>query len=360
MPQLYGKFGDYLSFANVSRAIANELVRKRFDVTIFSINSLYPKYVDVYADVGLRTSDPIGICVSYPESSSGWLEGHAFKVLVTVCETDRIPQSWVASCNFCDLVVVPSQWCYDAFVRSGVKTPVLIVRHGIYANVAQEIRALPKRNDYLLHVSGSLSFAARKGTSKLLRAYKEADENHLMPPLWLKMPNTSGVKQVIDSLELGEKIKLLPDDSLSPREMYTLCRNAVAIVQPSRAEGFGIVPLEGRCVGTQAIITNTTGHAEHYVEGVDNLIPSKFPMAPLETQANPVGSAPRVREQSIYDNIIKSVSKSSMGAVQKWAEDHAEEWDWSRVLTPLVRELKLHKTKKGVKLGGGASLRGIG
>ena len=123
MIQCYGKWDDYNSFAGVARAIINELVKKRYDVTIFGVDSKFPKYVDVRADVGLRMSAPIGVYIGYPEPSIGYLHGHSVKVLVTVCETDKIPSSWVEACNLTDLVVVPSQWCYEAFKKSGVTKP---------------------------------------------------------------------------------------------------------------------------------------------------------------------------------------------------------------------------------------------
>lgn len=368
--QVYGQFHDYCSFSTVSRAIVNELVRKRFDVTIFGVNSLSPQYFGVRADVGLRNTANTGIFIGYPEGSIGWLFGHANKVLVTVCETDRIPQSWVDACNFADLVIVPSRWCEDAFKRSGVFKPTLIVHHGIYAETATFVRETIKKDSdsdiskqYLLHVSGSLTFAARKGTSKLLRVFKRISDirGDLCPKLYLKMPNTSGVKRALDSLDLGSKVTLLTDQSLSPIDMYTLCRKALAVVQPSRAEGFGIVPLEARSVGTPVILTNVTGHAEHFADGVDTLVPATDLNYPLETQANPVGGAPVFTEDALYKVVNTFLDKVEWANadVSSWANSHAARFNWQEVLTPLVRRLKLSHETRRTKLGGNSSLRGL-
>ena len=371
MIQAYGIFNDYNSIASVGRAIVNELTKKHIDVTIYSTNTMQHTYLDIRADVALRNAAPIGLYIGYPENGPGWLEGHAFKIMVTVCETDRIPQTWVDACNFCDLVVVPSQWCVDAFTRSGVTKKILKVNHGIYSNLAKTTRGIPKKSinffneHYFLHVSGSLSFAARKGTSKLLRAYRRLvnDYKGLTPKLYLKMPNTEGVVQAIELLNLKEHTVLLSDVSLAPINMYSLQRNALAIVQPSRAEGFGIVPLESRAVGTPVIMTNATGHTEHCVSEVDLVIPTSRHMSLLETQANPLGSAPTVAEEDIYKSLCKMLTQIDRATFEttQYAEKSAEGWDWSNVLTPLIREIKsvIPEYKKwGVKLGGGASLRG--
>ena len=366
MIQAYGLFNDYNSIASVGRAIVNELIKKHIDVTVYSTNTMQHVYKDIRADVALRNSAPIGLYIGYPENGPGWLEGHAFKIMVTVCETDRIPQSWVDACNFCDLVVVPSQWCYNAFKNSGVTKKILKVNHGIYSEIARQTRALPKGSGkYFLHVSGSLSFAARKGTSKLLRAYRRLVDVYkdFTPKLYLKMPNTEGVVQAIELLNLKEHTVLLPDASLSPIDMYSLQRNALAVVQPSRAEGFGIVPLESRAVGTPIIMTNDTGHCEHCVTGVDLVVPTSRLYSLLETQANPVGSAPNVAEEDIYTTMVRVLSCVDQVTLEttSWANKFSEIWDWSNVLTPLVREIKSiapEYKKQGVKLGGAASLRG--
>lgn len=361
--QIYGHFKDYLSFSNVSRAIANELYKKRFDVTIYDVASLYPKYINTYPDVGFRMTAHIGIYIGYPELSIEWLHGHAVKVLITVCETDRIPQSWVDACNKADLIVVPSQWCYDAFKNSGVKKQILIVKHGVYAETLKKVRrqSLKYYNfPGFTHVSGSLSFAARKGTSKLLRVYKRLyEENDKIPVLFLKVPKTKGFIKILEHLNCKNIRTFYDEGSLSPHVMAYELRNSLTVIQPSRAEGFGLVPLEARCVGTPTIITNCAGHQEHFVENVDVLI-STGSLRPLQTQANAVGAAPLLNEDMIYNGIKTFLENKEyyQNVTKKWADDHTDEWDWSRVLTPLIKELKsIRAPKHKVRLG--SSLRGL-
>lgn len=360
--QVYAPFGDYFSFANVSRAISNELSRKRFDVTIFGINSFSPRYVDVIADVNFRNTADIGIVVGYPEIAPGWLSGHSFKILVTVCETDRIPPSWVDACNVCDLVVVPSKWCREAFIRSGVRTTVLIVQHGIYSDICNDARQTKAREGFL-HVSGSLTFAARKGTTKLLRAYKRiVDEGLTKDTLFLQMPNVPGLRKVIEELDLVDDTFILSDDlGYGPWAMANELRGYRAVVQPSRAEGFGLVPLEARAVGTPAIITNDTGHTEHFAKDVDTQIRTVRPMTLLDTQSNPLGFAPLVTEDDVYDGLVRflAAEEECVENAERWANTSARNWDWSSVLNTFVGEIKqVDKKKNGVTLGGSAGLRG--
>lgn len=357
--QMYGQWSSYGSFANVSRAISRMIRQRRLDGQVYGIGELNPLYIDTYLPIGLDSSAGIGLCVSYPEAAPSWLNGHEEKILVTVCETDRIPGTWVSACNQMTLIVVPSKWCYDAFIGSGVTTPIIVVNHGvneIMPGVTLEYNTEP--NPTFLHISGSLSFAGRKGTIPLLRAFKEFLKDFPLARLILKVPPTEGYQKVLRMLEIAESVSIVGE--LIPSGMKAMLTSVDAVVQPSRAEGFGLCPLEARCLGTPIIATNTTGHAEYFDPDIDTLIESG-PSSRLETQANPVGSAPTVASTAVY-NAMKDFMKNRKEkeyTAFAWAAGHGNlKWKWENVLNPLARAIKERYSAESITLGGKSSLRG--
>lgn len=362
MIQVYGQIHNFGSFANVTCAIVEELKRQHRDVGVYGIGTLSAQHSRL--PIAFSNSAAVGLYVGYPEGGPGWLAGHRTTVMVTVCETDRVPQSWVQACNAVDLVVVPSLWCKAAFERSGVKKPVLAVPHGVHHTITS-MQHLPyeRRRTTFLHVSGALSFPARKGTSALLLAFKhfverEPDLRHDYH-LVLKMPKTPGVMKAIEEVELTEQVDVLSNDEYSSIEMARLLMGVDCVVQPSRAEGFGIVPLEARCLGTPTIMTSVTGHAMHFVPGVDTEV-AVGAQTPLETQANPVGSAPSLTVEAIVD-ALESFDAHKVERKQRtveWARRNARLWTWPEVLKPLVEFLREVDARSPIKPGGAASLRG--
>lgn len=277
---------------------------------------------------------------------------------MTVCETDRIPGSWVAACNQMTLIVVPSQWCYDAFVRSGVKTPIIVVNHGVDHVMTQSTARCDSDGPTFLHVSGSLSFAARKGTIPLLRAFKEFLKEYHSARLILKVPPTEGYQKALRMLEIEDAVSIVGE--IIPDGMTSMLSSVDAVIQPSRAEGFGMIPLEAMCLGTPAIMTAVTGHAE-YFDTETSIYIATGPDSRLETQANPVGAAPTVTANAILDAMNSFMRRREDAAycAAAWAEQYSDGWKWENVLAPLARELKLRYSRTSITLGAKGSLRGV-
>lgn len=356
--QVYGQFHDFCSFSGVSRAISRMIRQRRMEGMVYGIGQRTPNYINPFLPVGLDNTAGIGLFVGYPELAPAWLQGHEHRILVTVCETDRIPSTWVAACNQMSLVVVPSQWCLDAFRASGVTTEIQIVHHGV--DVVGPVRQpRPTWGVTFLHVSGSLSFAGRKGTIPLLRAFKDFTLEYPGVQLWLKVPPTEGYNKVIAALALENNVTILAGESFAPGRMSEVYQGVSAVVQPSRAEGFGMVPLEARCVGVPIILTATTGHAEYFEEAAGDTLISSHGSSYLATQMNPVGNAPLVRAQDILVALRAFVlDQDAPHCTTQWAEQHAREWSWENSLQPLARILKSRYSRQTTTLGAKSSLRG--
>ena len=359
MIQVYGHFSDRLSFAQVSRAIVQYAVRKLHQpFLIHEIGTMAPTYNTVVAPIGINSHAPIGICVGYPPVARSWLEGHDVKILVTVCESDRIPESWVQACNRMDLVIVPSRFCLEVFKRSGVRSEIHVLQHGVsrtYADAEPSTVPRPKHLQ-LLHVSGAASFPQRKGTSQLLIAFRRLLKTHPNVVLILRVADEKKFESAIHELGIEKNVMLSP----STYPMNVLIENVDAVVQPSRGEGFGMVPLEARCMGVPAILTNATGHEQHFAPGVD--IPIKVgPLSYLATQGNEDGRCPEVTVESILEALQVFVERPHYwrDAAQGWAKRYAAKWLWSNVTQPLCNELRRRSRTRIGRPGDESSLRGL-
>jgi glycosyltransferase involved in cell wall biosynthesis len=116
--------------------------------------------------------------------------------------------------------------------------------------------------DYkVLHLSSTT--LERKGTAKLLEAWKTAALPNAT--LFLSVPQgmMHDYRELIQDLDIERSVKITDRLNLSPSRMSGIYRSMNAVCQPSRGEGFGLVPLEARCCGTPAILTDCTGHSQH-------------------------------------------------------------------------------------------------
>lgn len=382
--QLYGHFSDYGSFAGVSRALMHEIRARRLQAAIYEIGTMFPRYLEIELPIEVDSHAPIGIAVTYPPQAAGWLRGHTTRILVTVCESDRVPDRWIAAANEATLVLVPSRFCYDAFKRSGLRAPIEVLHHGVRCigdgsrasnasrmlndtrinNASRTTDDTQRIGAHFLHVSGALSFPARKGTSQLLLAFKRLLREYPESMLLLKMPRTDSIQRALSHVGLDGHVEFVAADETSdPRAMAELYRSVDAVVQPSRGEGFGLVPLEARCVGTPAIYTNDTGHREHFHTPSCPLIDT-YEATLLLTQGNECGYAPTVTVEAVYRALKDFVENRDAWTrrAAAWMQAHAHEWTWSVQLRPFLNWLAREATAtppRGLVPGEDASLRGL-
>lgn len=354
--QIYGQFHNNLSFSNVSRAFCQWFASKGYQYTIWSTTGLEKiPYVNVSGLPALNSLADVGIFIGYPTTAKAWLKGHPLKVLVTVCETDRIPNDWAAVCNDLDLIIVPSRYVADVFRASGVHKPIEIVQHGV---PNMKIRNTFPENKFL-HVSGAVSFPARKGTPSLLLAWKEFKKNptNKVDILYLRMVETENLHKAIQQLDIVDSVKIVDAGTgFDP----TYLTQFTAVIQPSRAEGFGMIPLEARVQGVPVILTNCTGHTEHFMRICDTEILTG-PSTALNTQGNDLGHAPWVSVDAVLEGLQTFKKDATVQArTQAWAAQFGKKWQWQQTLFPLKKLIvPFLKGKRPSIFGELLGLRGI-
>lgn len=285
---VYGDFraGSWMSRGAVSRGLAQGLVAHGWKVHVMHDGRSAVEDLDI--PEGCRRAQispmtPYGLAIGgTPDAITPRLSRHAYRAALLVAESEVLPERFAPHLRQLHLVAVPSKFCAVVYKHLGMNPGrVIVVPHGLDPAFAQGrvVPALgPSDRFRFLHMTGGVADTiARKGTPELLEAFwrfapSVPAELHIRVPLyidgdperrtalggWLFEWQQSHRRQ-------GSDVVLEDAVPLAPAQMveYLAGGGWSALVQPSRAEGFGMLPLQARAVGLPCILTHITGHAMH-------------------------------------------------------------------------------------------------
>jgi glycosyltransferase involved in cell wall biosynthesis len=348
MITFYGQFSGWTSYPSVCRAIANYLDEEGLGLRLCDLRP--EGYYDevggiprvpskVYREVQLRahynsryvgpTEKGTALVFGFPE----WLAvvpKHERMVGYHVCDLDRVPGHWVACMNdLADLVLTPSDWCAEVFRACGVKTPVEVVNHGVDSRYFEAEEENLGREPFVVHHYCSAREPARKGTVELVEAWTGAVEpgEHLLR-VFSAFPEEHAV---LASEAAGVEVVA----SAARPPAFQACRYAQAhlVAQPSRAEGFGCIPLEARACGTPVLATSCTGHAEHF-RGEGIVIVQHGELQPCGQSK---GRAPALEVDVLREQLLFGIEHYDRLRAEALSRRRSieEHWSWRRVLEPL-------------------------
>jgi glycosyltransferase involved in cell wall biosynthesis len=196
----------------------------------------------------------------------------------------------------------------------------------------------------VLHLSSSTG--ERKGTRELVRAWQELKGEKKLPGgAYLDIIYNGHPSQIYkhasDAGEFPREMSVTAPVDLSPAAMSALCRQSHLVAQPSRAEGFGLVPLEAAASGVLPLMTTATGHAE-YEEDVKGIYVFSGPSAPIDD--GPGATAPELRAEDVKEALALSYEGHTRWRVEarERAPHIRKAWSWERVTeTFLKKELEV-------------------
>lgn len=242
--------------------------------------------------------------------------------------------------------LTPSRWSAEQ-LRRLTQAPVTVWRHGVGASFApddgrlDELRQSRADGEFsVLHMTSTPR--QRKGTVQLIQAWSRLVEAG-------KLPRKSRLTMILSSIGAGSEIEarlalLDPDVAKSIEVVRTpldmsegdaawLYSGYHAIAQPSRGEGFGMVPLEALCCGVPVVATACSGHSEFLSADTPGL-------ALVEHGANskmddgPGAMAPSVSVDAVASALVRAAEDWSAlsDAAQKNAANMRQQWSWSNVM----------------------------
>lgn len=282
------------------------------------------------ATVGIYTGNPTHVAVTM----SG---GHDMVFSVLAPNSSWVPERIINNLRDRSAVVSPSSWGADVLASYGCqKFPPL--RHGVsraFSPGNAQSRALLHR-DYkegvfrVLHLSSS--DRERKGTRQLFAAWQRLVRAGLLgkdPVLaaFVDAPSGTYVEAECDPTIRVTNMRL----DASETGMAAVYQVFHAVVQPSRGEGFGMVPIEARACGIPVVATACTGHADHMSpEPLGCVIVPTGAPAPIDD--GPGAMAPSLESSSI-EGALRLAHEEWPRLFEEAGEAAAavqRDWSWSR------------------------------
>lgn len=191
----------------------------------------------------------------------------------TMWEADKLPQSWVESCNQMDAIFVPCTWNKEVFENSGVTVPVYVVSPGVDpSEVPQNVESY-KKNDIFTFYS-IFQWSNRKNPESLLRAYFSEFQGVKNVKLVLKTyrlsrlhNNREIISEAIQNIRKGLNFKTIPKVDLissiiSDDQIRKIHESSHCFVLPHAGEGWGLPHIEAMVYGNPVIATNYSGNTD--------------------------------------------------------------------------------------------------
>lgn len=192
----------------------------------------------------------------------------------TMFETDRIPSTWVATCNQMNEVWVPSAFNQKTFASSGVDPEKLhVVPLGVDTSrfnpeYTNRLNLAPQDKFVFLSM---FEWSQRKGWDVLLKAYLKAFNKS--DPVALILHATSPIgKSISEEIqrfikETGKTLADCPTITISESPVSVsllpaLYKSADVFVLPTRGEGWGLPIMEAMAMELPVIATGWSAHMD--------------------------------------------------------------------------------------------------
>jgi glycosyltransferase involved in cell wall biosynthesis len=234
-------------------------------------------------------------------------------------------------------LLAPSRWAGGVLKKIFPDKEILVVPHGVDRGF-RVIHPKPVTDSSfkVLHLSSTI--LERKGTDKLLEGWALVKLRNAK--LFMSVPEGRKFFFQEEASRLGVSDSVLVTDRLnhSVRSMTGLYNSMDFVCQPSRGEGFGMVPVEARACGTPVIMTSCTGHSEHadthgvvLVETGDDAPVDDFPGA----------YAPSLSAEAVAYALRRAhkARDDYKAAAKVFASEFSQHWSWENRLREFKDEL---------------------
>lgn len=333
--QIYGYMHHKGSIPQITSHWIDELVLgnnvKFYDYS--SIACMDPRYQSILgthiAPVGIYFGSPANMRFSGP-----LLNNHKYKIGVYVSELELSPMERYHLSHKHDLVVVPSQYVESIFRKHCVHK-TMIVHHGIDQIFRYKPEVLKRSNFTFLYVFNN----SQTGGSTIRKGFKELVE------IFSELTVKYDVRLIIKTDSLLEadlsKIKncriTIDQRDLTTEELCFLYNSCHAYINPTRAEGFGITPLEAMSCGIPVISPIHSGLAEFLDSSNCIVISSNIGKEVYKFGPN-AGYLWDLSKKDIYDT-MEFCYLNRVGLTQRAierSESIRDRFSWKNVLQPII------------------------
>jgi glycosyltransferase involved in cell wall biosynthesis len=360
MIRLYGTMKGNMSWSRVTAGVRQGLEANNVLAGTFDVSTVGHFVDDGEEGLGEGHDARVALCVGAPTTATvmSGRGSHEVRMLMIATNSSWLPPEMMDRAQqVCTHFVAPSQWSADVIAKH-VARPVLVYRHGVdpgfrrWNKEAQLSKLEELREGYrfeAVHLASTQM--QRKGTVELIHGWCMARRNGSIPPtarlrLICDGPRghfnhevfraARGDTKAADSILVQQRL------GLDVEKMSLLYRSSHLVIQPSRGEGFGMVPLEARACGTMIVATSCTGHAEHMALSLQDgavVIPSSFQPEPIDD--GPGAVAPAVDPVDIADALCDAYKYRVELTEAAWTmAPHVHGvWSWERVTSDFLDAL---------------------
>lgn len=277
---------------------------------------------------------------------------HEKKYALAQPNSTWMPRAMIDCIGFHAEPVVPSAWAKSVAAPHWPDRRITVYPHGLEASFAPDKAAASEREAEFrsgairfLHLSSSM--LDRKGTDRLVLAWNGLQELKLLPPgAHLDLVIAEGDQKVSELIAPVSRssISIVNRFNASAGDMASIYRRYHFVIQPSRGEAFGFVPLEARACGTPIIATDCTGHSEWFYDGAGSgllhsvLVPTG---ELLDIDDGPGALAPSLFEDDIAFAIAIGIDHwhAYHRETMTWASERGQRWSWPSVTESWLEEV---------------------
>lgn len=352
--RLYGRFFGNTSLAVVTRGFETALAQAGI-LSGTSHVEAEENEDDDRAGADARHGIYVGPIGRFDEMMKRGLHQHHW--LMVTPNSNRLPtdlmqvlEKWVSTRSH--HLISPSAWAADVVQKHLMSARVRVVPHGVSEQFhphdeisKQTFRDFEEGQFRVIHFSTSAR--QRKGTLELIQAWGEAV---LGPGRLLCVMDMEARSALQDALaDVGiyhpESVAIVDRADFPPEAMAKTLASAHVVCQPSRGEGFGLVPLEALACGVPVVATNVTGHCEYLASPGAGMRPGVVavrtgPLSPLDDL--PGSTAPTLYPRALANAL--EAAKTGWPRLQEEAMNAAwlvqRDWSWHASLAPFIQTLR--------------------
>jgi glycosyltransferase involved in cell wall biosynthesis len=200
----------------------------------------------------------VGLLYSYPTGVTQMRSD--VRLIMTMFESDKIPEDWGEYLHMADEVIVPSKWCADVFAKAGVNATVVPLGYNdkVFKFIDRPVPVEIEQPFTFIHYG---SFNIRKGFPEVFQAFTEEFKTNEPVRLILKTTDRRPLIPIMHDQYPNIEVVC---GNLTETDLAALLGRSNCMVYPSRGEGFGITPLEAMATGMPAIVPNAHGISEYF------------------------------------------------------------------------------------------------